>query len=155
MASPEEGEGDEDEVPSLYGDNAYGTGDFQSRLEDAGLDSKCKTQKPNATNGLFGRERFVVDLKADTVTCPAGVTVSIRRHADGGGIAKFADASPRARCIASAPLRRRVAGSSSVRTRRCSPGPASRTPAGLPTTGRPDPRWSELCAQLCAKWVLE
>jgi hypothetical protein len=34
----------------------------------------------------------VVDLEADTVTCPAGVTVSIRRHRDGGGMAKFADA---------------------------------------------------------------
>jgi len=26
------------------------------------------------------------------VTCPAGVSVTIRRHTDGGGIAKFADA---------------------------------------------------------------
>ena len=96
VASPEGGEGDgdedEDEVPTVYGDNAYGTGDFQSRLEDEGIDSKCKTQKPNATNGLLGKERFTVDLDDDTVTCPAGVTVSIRRHADGGGIAKFAEA---------------------------------------------------------------
>jgi hypothetical protein len=29
---------------TVYGDNAYGTGDFQSCLEDAGIDSKCKTQ---------------------------------------------------------------------------------------------------------------
>ena len=95
-----EGEPDEDAPPTVYGDNAYGTGDFQSRLEDAGLDSRCKTQRPNATNGLFGKDRFVVDLDADTVTCPAGVTVSIRRHRDGGGIAKFADA------CSSCPLRR-------------------------------------------------
>jgi transposase len=83
---------DEDAPPTVYGDNAYGTGDFQSRLEDAGIDSRAKTQRPNATNGLFSKDRFVVDLEADTVTCPAGVTVSIRRHRDGGGMAKFAGA---------------------------------------------------------------
>lgn len=76
---------------AVYGDNAYGTGEFQRRLEDEGLDSRCKTQRPNATNGLFGKDRFGVNLEDDTVTCPARVTVSIRRHRDGAGIAKFAD----------------------------------------------------------------
>jgi len=61
-------------------------------LEDEGIDSKCKTQGPNATNGLSAEDRFEVNLTNDTVTCPAGFTVSIRRHADGGGMAKFADA---------------------------------------------------------------
>ena len=91
-ASPEGAEGSGDETPTVYGDNAYGTGPFQRHLEDEGIESKCKTQKTNATNGLFGKERFTVDLEDDTVTCPAGVTVSIRRHSDGGGIAKFAQA---------------------------------------------------------------
>jgi hypothetical protein len=77
---------------TVYGDNAYGTGPFQRRLEDEGVDSRCKTQKPNATNGLFSKELFTVDLEDDTVTCPADVTVCIRRHTDGGGIAKFAQA---------------------------------------------------------------
>jgi transposase len=86
-------DGDEkNPATTVYGDNAYGTGPFQRHLEDEGIDSRCKTQKPNATNGLFGKERFDVDLEDDTVTCPAGVTVSIRRHTDGGGIAKFAEA---------------------------------------------------------------
>jgi len=67
-------------------------GDFQSRLEDAGIDSRAKTQRPNATNGLFSKDHLVVDLEADTVTCPADVTVSIRRHRDGGGMATFAGA---------------------------------------------------------------
>ena len=84
--------GEHAEAATVYGDNAYGTGDFQRRLEDEGIDSRCKTQRPNATNGLFGKDRFDVDLEDDTVTCPAGVTVSIRRHTDGGGIAKFAEA---------------------------------------------------------------
>jgi len=87
------------EGATVYGDNAYGTGGFQRRLEDEGIDSRCKTQKPNATNGLFGKDRFGIDLDADTVTCPAGVTVSIRRHSDGGGLAKFAEE------CASCPLR--------------------------------------------------
>ena len=80
------------EAATGHGDNAYGTGDFQRHLEDEGIESRCKTQKPNVTNGLFKKERFDVDLEDDTVTCPAGVTVSTRRHSDGGGIAKFAEA---------------------------------------------------------------
>jgi len=40
---------DEDALPTVYGDNAYGTGDFQSSLEDAGIDSRAKTQqRPSA-----------------------------------------------------------------------------------------------------------
>ena len=91
-ASPEGAEGDAGDVPTVYGDNAYGTGDFQSRLEDAGIDSRAKSQGPNATNGLFSKGRFVIDLEYDLVTCPAGVTVSIRRGKDGSGLARFSDA---------------------------------------------------------------
>jgi len=75
---------------SVYGDAAYGTGAVQSRLHDAGVDSKCKTQPPSAKNGLFAKDRFTIDLEHDTVTCPADVTVTIRRLRDGEGIAKFA-----------------------------------------------------------------
>jgi hypothetical protein len=39
---------------------------------------------------LFPKDRFVIDLGDDTVTCPAGVTVTIGRGKDGGGVAKFA-----------------------------------------------------------------
>jgi len=77
---------------AVYGDSAYGTGPIQSHLEDAGIDSKCKTQGPNATNGLFAKDRFEVKLTDDTVTCPAGIAVSIRRHAEGGGLARFGEA---------------------------------------------------------------
>jgi len=78
--------------PTVYGDNAYGTGEFQSRLEDTGVDSRVKTQFPTAAGGLFTKDRFDVDVIADTVTCPAGVTVAIRRHTDGGGLAYFGEA---------------------------------------------------------------
>jgi hypothetical protein len=77
---------------TVYGDNAYGTGEIQSRLEDEGIESKCKTQKPTTRIGFFAKDRFVVDLEDDTVTCPAGVTVTIRRHVKGSGLAKFATA---------------------------------------------------------------
>ncbi len=81
------------ERPKVYGDAAYGTGEFLNHLEQGGLDSGCKTQPPNNRNGLFPKSRFEIDLDADTVTCPAGVTVPIRRTAaDGGGLASFAGA---------------------------------------------------------------
>jgi len=84
---------------AVYGDNAYGTGEIQSRLEDEGIESKCKTQKPTTRIGFFAKDRFVVNLEDDTVTCPNGVTVTIRRHVKGSGLAKFAKA------CASCPLR--------------------------------------------------
>lgn len=91
---------------AVYGDNAYGTGEIQSRLEDEGIESKCKTQKPAARIGFFAKDRFVVNLEDDTVTCPNGVTVTIRRHVKGSGLAKFAkscDSCPlRSQCTKSA-----------------------------------------------------
>jgi hypothetical protein len=80
------------EADTVYGDNAYGTGPFHQRLEDAGIDSRCKTQRPTAPGGLFGKDNFGVDLEQDTVTCPAGQTAPIRRGKDGGGTAYFSSA---------------------------------------------------------------
>ena len=77
---------------AVYGDAAYGTGAFQSRLAEADLESKCKTQSPSARSGMFTKDRFVVDLVADTVTCPNGVTVVISHHRDASGMAYFSDA---------------------------------------------------------------
>jgi hypothetical protein len=81
----------EPERGSVYGDAAYGTGELQSRLEDAGIDSKLKTQPAVGKNGLSAKDRFAIDLGADTVTCPAKVTVKIGRLNDGSGVAKFAE----------------------------------------------------------------
>jgi hypothetical protein len=78
--------------PRVYGDAAYGTGDFLNVLANADIDSRCKTQPPAAPAGRFAKDRFVIDLDADTVTCPNSVTVTIRRNTDGDGIASFADA---------------------------------------------------------------
>jgi hypothetical protein len=73
----------------VYGDNAYGTGEFQSELEDAGIASGCKTQSPTAAGGMFTKDRFDIDLGAGTVTCPNNVTVAIRYGGNGAGTASF------------------------------------------------------------------
>ncbi len=83
-------ERDQEGRSCVYGDAAYGTGELQSRLHDANIESKCKTQPPSAKDAMFPKDRFVIDLTADTVSCPAGVTVTIGRHKDGAGVAKFA-----------------------------------------------------------------
>lgn len=76
-------------VAVVYGDQAYGSGTFQTLLDDAGIESRCKTQQPTAPGGLFAKDRFQIDLDGDTVTCPAGLTVALRRARDGGGTASF------------------------------------------------------------------
>jgi hypothetical protein len=78
--------------PSVYGDAAYGTGEFQQRLDDAGIDSKCRTQPPAKPADRYGKDRFNIDVDVDTVTCPNAVTVTIRRGVHGDGIAYFAEA---------------------------------------------------------------
>jgi hypothetical protein len=96
---------------AVYGDAAYGTGEFQARLADANIESKCKTQPPSAKNGMFTKDRFVVDLLGDTVTCPAQVTVKIGRRKDGAGVAKFAahgDSCPLAKQCTTSHLRRKI-----------------------------------------------
>ncbi|MHB8190836.1 MAG: transposase [Ferrimicrobium sp.] len=75
---------------TVYGDAAYGTGEFQSHPQKTNIASKCKTQPPSAKDGLFTKDRFVIDLEANTVRCPGEVTVTIARLKDGSGIAKFA-----------------------------------------------------------------
>ncbi len=81
--------GREDEPPVAYGDNAYGTGELHGLLERSGVTDRLKTQSPVAPQGRFSKDRFAIDLEADTVTCPAEVTVTIRRHRDGSGTAAF------------------------------------------------------------------
>lgn len=86
----------EDEAASqrrkVYGDAAYGTGEFLAHLDQEGIDSGCKTQPPNNRGELFPKSRFEVDLDTESVTCPAGLTAPIRRHASGEGLACFGSA---------------------------------------------------------------
>jgi hypothetical protein len=103
--------GDDPAQPTVYGDSAYGSGAFQSFLEDHHVDSRCKTQPPTPPpGGLFGKDRFEVDLGADTITCPGRVTAPIRRNRDGSGVACFGLA------CAGCPLRSRCTTSAAGRT---------------------------------------
>ena len=92
--------------PAVYGDNAYGTGEFHSRLGEAGIASRCKTQAPTAAGGLFPKDRFAIDLAAQTVRCPAGNTTPIQAARTAGGTAYFGAACAgcplRAQCTTAA-----------------------------------------------------
>ena len=104
------GEGPKAAEPTVYGDAAYGTGAFQSRLEGAGIVSGCKTQPPVAPGGHYAKDRFGIDLDAGTVTCPNNVVVPIRANSAGGGTASFAGA------CSTCPLRGDCTGSPNGRT---------------------------------------
>jgi len=80
------------ETSIVYGDAAYGTGEFLAHLAEHDVTSRCKVQAPNNSDGLFAKDRFKIEVERDAVTCPAGVTVALRRGRSGDGIAYFADA---------------------------------------------------------------
>ena len=113
---PAEGQDADDQgtgegAPKVYGDCAYGCGEFQAHLEDHNIDSGCKTQAPAPPpGGLFSKSHFGIDLGADTVSCPGGVTVAIHRHRDGSGTAAFGPA------CAECPLRTQCTTSATGRT---------------------------------------
>ena len=75
--------------PTVYGDSAYGSGEFQGLLQQSRINSRCRTQLAAAPGGRFTKDRFDVDLLSGTVTCPAGTTVAIRARDDGSGTAAF------------------------------------------------------------------
>jgi Transposase DDE domain len=79
-------------APVVYGDSAYGSGEFLSHLVSIGIDPRVKTQPPVAPEGRFAKDRFEIDLETDTVTCPAGHRAPIRRHQVGDGLACFGEA---------------------------------------------------------------
>ena len=73
----------------VYGDSSYGTADVLKHLAKAGAAANVKVQPPVAPDGIFSKSKFRIDLTSDTVTCPAGVLVQIRRSKDGSGLASF------------------------------------------------------------------
>jgi hypothetical protein len=79
-------------APAVYGDSAYGTGGFLAHLAAHDIAALCKVQAPTMAGGLFTKDRFAIDLRQESVTCPAGVIAPIRRRADGDGLASFAGA---------------------------------------------------------------
>lgn len=77
----------------VFGDASYGTAELVEKIEAAGAVANVKVQAPSAPAGHFGKDAFEIDLDAQTVKCPAGMLVQIRKHtSDGGGVAMFAAA---------------------------------------------------------------
>ena len=58
-------------------------------IEGAGAKAHVKVQAPVAPDGRFSKDAFDIDLGAQTVRCPVGAVVHIRKAADGGGLAAF------------------------------------------------------------------
>ncbi len=73
----------------VYGDASYGEAELVETIEGAGAKANVKVQAAVAPDGHFSKDAFVVDLDAQTVCCPAGAIVAIRKAKDGGGLAAF------------------------------------------------------------------
>jgi hypothetical protein len=78
------------EKPEIVGDAAYGDGATRAALDEVGLTVVARVPPVRNTTGGFTKDRFVVELDASTVTCPAEQTVAIRFSANGAGVARFA-----------------------------------------------------------------
>ncbi|MGI8815259.1 MAG: transposase [Pseudonocardia sp.] len=117
---------------TVYGDNAYGTGEFHDRLEAGGIESKCKTQAPTAPGGRLRKDRFDIDLGAGTVGCPGGFSTPIRPAKHGGGSACFGPV------CAGCPLREQCTTAATGRTITIGPHEDTLTRARARQT---DPAW--------------
>jgi len=85
---------DAEDKPEVVGDSAYADGDTRDRLAQRGFELRAKQPPARNRGGRFTKDRFQVDLDNDTVTCPAGQTVTIRLSRRGGGKASFAAHCP-------------------------------------------------------------
>jgi len=77
------------EPVEVYGDASYGSAEVLTHLEQAGAVPNVKVQSAAAPDGHFTKDAFRIDLDTNTVTCPAGRLVQIRRREDGSGVASF------------------------------------------------------------------
>lgn len=73
----------------VYGDASYGTAEILEHLAKNNAEPNVKVQPPVAPDGRYTKERFVIDLQAQTVECPNGVLVQIHTRSDGTGVARF------------------------------------------------------------------
>jgi hypothetical protein len=86
---PSEPAGTDAPVPTAYGDSAYGTGALLADLEERGVVAMLKVAPATAPDRRFTKDQFTIDLDAQTVTCPARLTVAIIPRRDGSGLARF------------------------------------------------------------------
>lgn len=81
---------EEEERPIVLGDSAYADGATREALREHGFSVMAKCPPLRNSTGGFSKERFVIDLQARTVTCPAGKVTTILERAGGSGVARFA-----------------------------------------------------------------
>src|SRR5690606_17572584 len=90
---------DEPAGTEVLGDSAYGTGELRHHLSERDMTAVIKPPplRP-AGEGGYTLADFTIDETAGTVTCPAGITVTItaRRNARFGG--RCDDCALRTRC---------------------------------------------------------
>ena len=98
-----------------YGDASYGTAENLERLDAAGIETNTKVQAASAPKGKYSKDEFTIDTQEQTVRCPQGHAVKIRKSKDGGGTANFGT-----RC-ASCPLKPLCTESKEGRTIRVHP----------------------------------
>jgi hypothetical protein len=70
-------------------DASYGTAELVETIEGAGAKANVKVQAAVALDGRFSKDAFIIDLDGQTVRCPVGAIVAIRKAKDGGGLAAF------------------------------------------------------------------
>src|SRR5436305_849618 len=68
----------------IFGDSAYADAGTLDKLGTAGHTVFAKVPPIRNSRGLFGKDRFGIDLAAQTVTCPAAHTVPITPARAGG-----------------------------------------------------------------------
>jgi transposase len=81
---------DEDKALVVVADTAYGSGANRRALIDAGAAVVIKAPPEANTTGGFLQSAFVIDMQAQTATCPAGhTTTEFHPAANGGGRFQF------------------------------------------------------------------
>ena len=80
----------------VIGDTAYGNVEARELLEQRSVQVLAPVHSTSPKDGTIAKERFVIDLQTDTVTCPEGQTTPIykpranRRTTTGERVARFA-----------------------------------------------------------------
>jgi hypothetical protein len=70
--------GEESEPAEVYGDAAYGSADFVSRLEKNDIGVFTKVAPSPSPQGGFPQSAFDIALEARTARCPAGVVIPLK-----------------------------------------------------------------------------
>ena len=79
-ARSEPTDGEAEPPVEIYGDASYGSAELLELIENGGAAAEVKVQPPCARIGQFTQDKFTVDIRGGTVTCPNGVLVQLQRY---------------------------------------------------------------------------